>query len=89
MDLHHDDAVKSIGEYAGKLYEVEAYVRFAQTCKRMKQLLLPDPTNSLSGDGDQIVRNVIRAVVAACLANCRQSHPEVPSSILGFRIPWH
>ena len=50
----------------------------------MKQLLLPDPTNSLSYDGEnQIVRNMIRAVVAARLANYHLSHPEAPSSILG------
>mmetsp|Transcript_7053 Transcript_7053/g.12351 ORF Transcript_7053/g.12351 Transcript_7053/m.12351 type:complete len:278 (-) Transcript_7053:518-1351(-) len=80
MDLLHDGAVKSIGEYAGKFYGAEAYIRFAQTCKRMKQLLLPDPTNSLSDDGEnQTDRNVIRAR----LANYCQSHPEAPSSILG------
>ena len=80
MDLLHDDTIKSIGEYAGKFYGAEAYVRFAQTCKRMKQLLLLDPTNSLSDDGEnQTDRNVIRAR----LANYCQSHPEAPSSILG------
>jgi outer membrane protein OmpA-like peptidoglycan-associated protein len=56
----HDDALISIGEYVGKLYGPETYVRLGQTCKRMKRLLLPDDEDASA----QTIQNIIRLRMA-------------------------
>lgn len=74
MDLLHDDALKTVGEYAGKLYGAEAYVRFAQTCRRTRRLLLsPDP------DGGRENRT-IRAVIECRSRPSHRRPPAVPTS---------
>jgi len=74
---NNDDAIKSIGQYTGILYGAEAYVNFASTCKRMRQLLLLPPvvdsTIEVNNDTEneaaelmtnQIITNVINARVS-------------------------
>lgn len=46
FDLLPDDALICIGEYTGRLFGPEAYVCLAQTCTKMKRLLLPDGSAS-------------------------------------------
>ena len=53
--LLHDDALISIGEYVGKLYGPEAYTQLALTCRKMRQLLLSNETNSM-----ETIRNIIQ-----------------------------
>lgn len=79
MDLLHDDAIKSIGEYTGKLYGAAAYAHLSQTCKRIKQLLLPTSTESASKFGESnshqpVFKHVIDARVAACLVDLYKGH---------------
>ncbi len=68
MDQLNDDAIKTIGQYVGVLYGPTAYIHLAQTCKRMRRLLLLSPTTEDGGSGsnkgisevgNQIVRHVI------------------------------
>ena len=59
-NILHDNAIVSIGEYVGKLYGPEAYVKFAQTCKRLNRLLLPAETESSLSSQHPILKEIIR-----------------------------
>lgn len=60
--LLHDDALISIGEYVGKLYGPEAYTQLALTCRKMRQLLLPDE-NSLEEEQTNTMSQTIRNII--------------------------
>jgi outer membrane protein OmpA-like peptidoglycan-associated protein len=73
-----DDALITIGEHVGRLCGAPTYVKLAQTCKRMKRLLLPEQDPSLMDIGDEedaaennsVIRNVIRARVMCFINSC-------------------
>ena len=59
FDLLHDDVLICIGEYTGKLFGPETYVCLAQTCKKIKGLLLPDE-NTSETEELQTIQNIIQ-----------------------------
>ena len=63
MDMLNDDAIRAIGQYTGILYGPKSYTNFALTCKRTRNLLLPqvDSDNKVNDQTNIIIDNIIKA----------------------------
>ena len=69
-------------------YGAQAYIHLSQTCKRIKQLLLPTSTDDISEVGESnshqpVFKNFIDARVAACLVDIQRA-----SSIHSYSYYW-